>query len=124
MLAYPHRGTVTIAVFPGVTQFAQMIIDVSTDINDFLDVTADIASSGDGDHKGNTCIRVANVLLEAKLNWLEINQNRSPTDRQEFAEPDIMDLEYTDMREKLANLRRRDKPRAMNFNMETGRVRR
>jgi len=101
-----------------------MVIDVTADINDFLDVTADIADSADGDHKGNTCIRVANVLLEAKLNWLEINQNRSPTERMDFPEPDIMDLEYTDMREKLSNLRRRDKPRAMNFNMETGRVRR
>ena len=124
MLSYPHRGTVTIAVFPGTTQFAQMIIDVTADINDFLDVTADIADSADGDHKGNTCIRVANVLLEAKLNWLEITQNRSPTERQDFPEPDIMDIEYIDMREKLANLRRRDKPRAMNFNTETGRVRR
>lgn len=101
-----------------------MIIDATSDINDFLDVTADIATSGDGDHVGNTCIKVANVLLEAKLNWLEINQNRSPTERQEFPEPDLMDLEYTYLREKLSNLRRRDKPRAMNFNMETGRVRR
>ena len=101
-----------------------MILDVTADMNDFLDVTADIADSADGDHKGNTCVRVANVLLEAKLNWLEISQNRSPTERQEFPEPDIMDIEYADMREKLANLRRRDKPRAMNFNMETGRVRR
>ena len=100
-----------------------MVIDVTADINDFLDVTADIADSADGDHKGNTCIRVANVLLEAKLNWLEITQNRSPTERQDFPEPDIMDIEYIDMREKLANLRRRDKPRAMNFNMETGRLR-
>ncbi len=101
-----------------------MILDVTVDINDFLDVTADIASSGDADHNGNTCVKVANVLLEAKLNWLEINQNRSPTDRQEFPEPDLMDLDYTFLREKLANLRRRDKPRAMNFNMNTGRVRR
>ena len=100
-----------------------MIIDVTADINDFLDVTSDIADSADGDHKGNTCVRVANVLLEAKLNWLEITQNRSPTERQDFPEPDIMDLEYIDMREKLANLKRRDKPRAMNFNMETGRIR-
>lgn len=124
MLAYPHRGTVTIAVFPGTDEFAQMIIDATVDINDFLDVPADIASSGDGDHNGNTCIKVANVLLEAKLNWLEINQNRSPTDRQEFPEPDLMDLDYTFLREKLANLRRRDQSRAMNFNMETGRIRR
>ena len=123
-MSYPHRGTVTIAVFPGTNNFAQMIIDVTADINDFLDVTADIAASGDGDHKGNTCIRVANVLLEAKLNWLEISQNRSPTDRQDFPEPDIMDIAYADMREKLSNLRRREKPKAMNFNMETGRIRR
>ena len=101
-----------------------MILDVTADINDFLDVTSDIASSGDSDHKGNTCIRVANALLEAKLNWLEISQNRSPTERIDFPEPDIMDLEYADMREKLANLRRRNQSRAMNFNMETGRVRR
>ncbi len=123
-MSYPHRGTVTIAVFPGVNQFARMILDVTADINDFLDVTADIADSADGDHTGNTCIRVANALLEAKLNWLEINQNRSPTEREEFPEPDIMDIAYADMREKLSNLRRRDKPIAMNFNMETGRIRR
>lgn len=101
-----------------------MIIDVTADINDFLDVTSDIAASGDGDHKGNTLIKVADVLLEAKLNWLEITQNRTPTERQDFPEPDLMDLEYTYLREKLSNLRRRDKPRAMNFNMETGRLRR
>lgn len=101
-----------------------MLLDVTVDINDFLDVTADIAASGDGDHTGNTCMKVANVLIEAKLNWLEISQNRSPTERQEFPEPDLMDLSYTAQREKLSNLRRRDKPRAMNFNMETGRVRR
>lgn len=101
-----------------------MIIDVTADINDFLDVEADIADSADGDHKGNTCVKVANALLEAKLNWLEITQNRSPTDRQEFVEPDLMDIEYASLREKLSNLRRRDKPRAMNFNMETGRIRR
>lgn len=123
-MAYPHRGTVTIAVFPGTDEFAQMILDVTADMNDFLDVTADIASSGDADHNGNVCIRVANALLEAKLNWLEINQNRSPTDRQDFPEPDIMDIEYGDMREKLNNLKRRDQPRAMNFNLETGRIRR
>ena len=101
-----------------------MVIDVTSDINDFLDVTADIADSADADHKGNTCIRVANALLEAKLNWLEISQNRSPTERINFPEPDIMDLEYADMREKLNNLKRREQPRAMNFNMETGRIRR
>ncbi len=101
-----------------------MLIDVTSDINDFLDETSDIADSADGDHAGNTCIKVANALLEAKLNWLEITQNRSPTDRQEFVEPDLMNIEYISLREKLANLRRREKPRAMNFNMQTGRIRR
>lgn len=100
-----------------------MILDVTADINDFLDETADIASSADGDHTAAVCIRVANALLEAKLNWLEITQNRTPTERQDFPEPDIMDLEYADLRQKLNNLRRREKPRAMNFNMETGRIR-
>ena len=101
-----------------------MIVDVTADINDFLDVTADLAASGDGSHAANLFIRVANTLLEAKLNWLEIMRNRSPTDRQDFPEPDIMDIAYADMREKLSNLRRREKPKAMNFNMETGRIRR
>lgn len=101
-----------------------MIVDVSADINDFLDVSADLTDSGDGDQDANTAIRVANALLEAKLNWLEIMRNRSPTDRQDFPEPDIMDIAYADMREKLSNLRRRDKPKAMNFNMNTGRIRR
>lgn len=101
-----------------------MITDVSADINDFLDVSGDLTSSGDGSQDSNTVIRVANALLEAKLNWLEIMRNRSPTDRQDFPEPDIMDIAYADMREKLSNLRRRDKPKAMNFNMETGRIRR
>ena len=98
-----------------------MIIDVTADMNDFLDETADIADSADGDHTGNTCVKVANYLLEAKMNWLEITQNRSPTDRQEFPEPDLND--FPAMKEKLNNLKRRAQPRAMNFNMETGSVR-
>lgn len=101
-----------------------MIIDVTADINDFLDETSDIADSGDLDHTSKTCVRVANALLEAKLNWLEVTQNRSPTERQEFPEPDLMDLEYADLRQKLNNLKRREQPRAMNFNLETGRIRR
>lgn len=117
--AYPHRS---ISTFPGTTQFAQMITDVSTDINDFLDETADISDSGDGDHQANVIIRVSNYFLEQKLIWLE-NLDKTPlSERSEIIEPDLMEMKYAGLREKLNNLRRKNKPVAMNFSMNTGRV--
>lgn len=122
ILAYPHRATPGIATFPGTPEFAQMITDVSTDINDFLDETADISDSGDGDHQANVCIKVSNYLLEQKLIWIE-NLDKTPlSERSEIPEPDLMEPKYAGLREKLNNLRRKNKPVAMNFSMNTGRV--
>lgn len=120
-LAYPHR---TVATFPGTTQFAQMVIDVTANINDFLDETADIASSGDSTHEANVCIVVANVLLEAKLQFLENLEKTPLSERLDTVEPDLNDLVFANQRAKLQNLRRKNKPAAMNFNMNTGRIRR
>ena len=101
-----------------------MIIDVTADINDFLDVEADIATSADDDHTSQTCARVAGVLLEAKLIWLE-NLDKTPlSERSETPEPDLMGIDNIKLRDKLNNLRRREQPRAFNFNLNTGRIRR
>lgn len=121
-LQYPHRATPGVATFPGTTQFAQWIIDITSDINDFLDETSDIATSGDNNHDSQTCAKVAGVLLEAKMIWTE-NMEKTPlSERSEIPEPDLMDPSYVQLRAKLNNLRRKNKPVAMNFSMNTGRV--
>lgn len=65
---YPHRD---VSAWPTTTKFTQMIIDISSDINDSLLVESDVCTVGDGTFESKAIERIAGMLLEEKLLWIE-----------------------------------------------------
>ena len=101
-LQKPHRD---VSVWPGSTEFTQMIVDYSSEINDFYLVDSDMCTSTDTTAEAYTVQKVIGELLEDYLDWLEIKQCIPPTERvswkSENPQPSLFDMNHGHLRDAL-----------------------
>lgn len=107
--------------FPGIGAFKQAIKDYTIQINNYLQVDADICSYGDYSQQSNTLAKVIGELMEAKFNWSEIIPNKAPPTREEYPEPHLRQDRFAHLRADLDSVRGMDtsiEPGSFNFNVD------
>ena len=116
---YKHRDA---SVFPGTTQFTQLIKTYSAQINGYLQVTSDICAFGDASHESETIIGIIAELLEAHLKYIDDLDKTPLTERGDNIRPPSLDMpQYVHIKLMLDNLKGADatiEPPAFNFDLD------
>lgn len=102
-----------------------MVKSHSADFNRFLDVTVDICSVSDSTMESELFAKHMGDVIEENFVYMEHAQNQTVDYRAgNVKEPSIFDDRHVHVRTALIREKREEKPRAYNYNLRTGRIRR
>lgn len=112
-----------VAKWPGDSQFTQMINEFTSEINRFHDETSNICSVSDATQESYLHAKYISDLIEEKMNYIEMNENIAPQLRVELKQPSLFDNNHAYIRTALIREKREERPKAYNYNLMTGRIR-
>lgn len=102
--------------------FNMMVEEFSSEINRFHDSTTDICSVSDSTMESYLHAKYLADLIEENLVYQEMAANIAPQNRVDMKAPSLFDANHLHMKEALIREKREEKPRAYNYNMRTGRI--
>ena len=121
-LEHVHRD---VSVDPTSTVFAQWIKSYSTQINNYLGVSANICAFGDNSHTSNTIVDAIATLLEARFVYSDDLDKTPLTERGVLEVPRLKMNRFVDIQDNLETLKGQlptiaaNDPPAFNFDLDT-----
>ena len=106
------------------SEFNMMVEEFSSEVNRFHDSATDICSVSDATMESYLHAKYVADLIEENLVYREMTENIAPQNRVEMKSPSLFDEKHIHIRTALIRETREEKPRAYNYNMRSGRIKR
>ena len=101
-----------------------MVEEFSSEVNRFHDEITDICTVSDTTMESYLHAKYVSDLIEENLVYQEMALNIAPQNRVDSRAPSLFDINHQGVRNALIREKREEKAKAINYNLQTGRIRR